>query len=337
MSDNRQFSKNVWGGVQRGRIKWIDSMRGIAILFVVLGHCAGRLDDPVNRAILSFHMPLFFFISGLSSQVGGRKQGSFIGFLKKRTRGIMIPQAVLFFINIVFILANRQQITLRLIFETWFNWFFSVLFICSLLDWFLRTSGIISKQYICLGMAIILMLFTQVMHIQTLIHIETVPMAMFFYLGGIYSFRELNQSIHIKLKHMWVLLPPLIIICSYWNAPVTMYSNEYGNLALFAISSMAGILVCYEMGRRLEDNKLLLWLGQCSVGIYIFHARVINAFHVIGHMILPSLENYLYPAYWHYFIIAILVLIPMVYVIEKYIPFLIGKKRGRFESYGKDE
>ena len=55
----------MYGGVQRGRIKWIDSMRGIAMLFVVLGHCAGRLDDPVNRAILSFHMPLFFVISGL--------------------------------------------------------------------------------------------------------------------------------------------------------------------------------------------------------------------------------------------------------------------------------
>ena len=55
------------------RIEWIDSARGIAILFVVLGHCIGNIEDPVNKFILAFHMPLFFFLSGLCAKCKGDK------------------------------------------------------------------------------------------------------------------------------------------------------------------------------------------------------------------------------------------------------------------------
>lgn len=48
-----------------GRIEWLDSARGIAIILVVLGHCIGYIDDPLNKVILSFHMPAFFFLSGI--------------------------------------------------------------------------------------------------------------------------------------------------------------------------------------------------------------------------------------------------------------------------------
>ena len=48
------------------RKTWIDVLRGMAMLLVVLGHCIGFTDNPVNRMILCFHMVLFYFISGLT-------------------------------------------------------------------------------------------------------------------------------------------------------------------------------------------------------------------------------------------------------------------------------
>lgn len=56
------------------RVAYIDNMRGIAMLLVIFEHCIGKLQDPVASVILSFHMPLFFFISGLCfsfAAVGG--------------------------------------------------------------------------------------------------------------------------------------------------------------------------------------------------------------------------------------------------------------------------
>ncbi len=47
-----------------GRIDWIDAARGIGILLVALGHTWG-LDPAAKKIVYAFHMPLFFFLSGL--------------------------------------------------------------------------------------------------------------------------------------------------------------------------------------------------------------------------------------------------------------------------------
>ena len=46
------------------RIQWIDQLRGMAIFLVILGHV--DLPNKVNGLIYSFHMPLFFIITGLT-------------------------------------------------------------------------------------------------------------------------------------------------------------------------------------------------------------------------------------------------------------------------------
>ena len=51
--------------MDKKRIAYIDKAKGVAILLVILGHCCGSVEEPINRFILSFHMPLFFFLSGL--------------------------------------------------------------------------------------------------------------------------------------------------------------------------------------------------------------------------------------------------------------------------------
>lgn len=58
------------------RLRWVDALKGVGILLVVLGHALGGLIDagfapdalwfrPLFAAIYVFHMPLFFFLTGL--------------------------------------------------------------------------------------------------------------------------------------------------------------------------------------------------------------------------------------------------------------------------------
>jgi len=44
------------------RIEWADTLKAIGIFFVVLGH--NVLPAEMYKYIFSFHVPLFFFISG---------------------------------------------------------------------------------------------------------------------------------------------------------------------------------------------------------------------------------------------------------------------------------
>ena len=60
--------------VKKDRLKWLDICKGFAILLVVLGHVidgATMYKDVVwmqylYKAIYAFHMPLFFFLSGMA-------------------------------------------------------------------------------------------------------------------------------------------------------------------------------------------------------------------------------------------------------------------------------
>lgn len=72
------------------RIHWIDFAKGIAILLVVLGHVS-FLPEPIHAGIYSFHMPLFFFLSGL---LLFRKKEAFGPFSLKKLRTLIGPYYV---------------------------------------------------------------------------------------------------------------------------------------------------------------------------------------------------------------------------------------------------
>ena len=70
------------------RIEYIDIAKGIGILLVVLGHNDFEVISLfVQRLIYSFHMPLFFFLSGyfLNTAI------PFFGFIKKRFHTLLKP------------------------------------------------------------------------------------------------------------------------------------------------------------------------------------------------------------------------------------------------------
>lgn len=50
--------------MEKQRIAYIDLVKGIGILCVLLGHLIPN-DDVVKPAIYSFHMPLFFIVTGI--------------------------------------------------------------------------------------------------------------------------------------------------------------------------------------------------------------------------------------------------------------------------------
>ena len=80
------------------RIGWIDICKFIGIFFVILGHIF--VTHNVDIWIHAFHMPLFFFLSGLC--FNEKKHNNFNEFLLTRFKTLIIPFLVFSLILYVF-------------------------------------------------------------------------------------------------------------------------------------------------------------------------------------------------------------------------------------------
>ena len=318
------------------RLNWIDVMRGIAITLVVLGHSIGNTTDPLNKFILSFHMPVFFFISGLLTRCR-QEDGQIISlqsYLLKKARGILLPQVFLFILHMAFdILVNHEKISASLVMTNLFYWFLIVLFYVSMLFWFVEKIGLVRKKVYLFGFIFILIAVFQIIKIQSSIKIEIVPMAMLFYVCGHYFMEYLKsnntQKKLCRIQPCWVMTIPIIVICSYWNDPVLMYKNSYGNILFFFITSFCGIWVCYELAVSLSDNNIFLWLGKNTIIIYVFHIYIIKSLYGVGKIIIPFSVDYSYtfPAYLICFSITMIILVPIIFFCNRYLYWFFGRER----------
>ena len=71
---------------KQDRIEWIDVAKGIGIILVIMGHTF-QLD--LVTPLYAFHMPLFFFLSGLL--INPEKMGAFYQFARKKFLSILKP------------------------------------------------------------------------------------------------------------------------------------------------------------------------------------------------------------------------------------------------------
>ena len=121
---------------------YVDVIKGIAIILVVIGHCiqfgSGRaclesedfFNDPLFKFIYSFHMPLFMLVSGyLFANTIKRDTNEII---KRKAGTILLPliswHTVALFINLLL----GQNYTLSILFLSYFHalWFLRALFFC---------------------------------------------------------------------------------------------------------------------------------------------------------------------------------------------------------------
>ncbi|RPJ79379.1 MAG: acetyltransferase [Alphaproteobacteria bacterium] len=81
------------------RLNWIDALKGIGIMLVVLGHHS--LPAALDTYIFSFHMPLFFFISGFLFDFG-KYSKSGANFVKGKFRSLLLPYFFFAFLTCLF-------------------------------------------------------------------------------------------------------------------------------------------------------------------------------------------------------------------------------------------
>lgn len=287
------------------RIEHIDIARGIAIILVVLGHCCPSADIDLNRVILSFHMPLFFFLSGVFAKSETAKTIMGGAFLKAKK--LLIPQVTLS-VTIIMLkgaiwLSEGKSLSDFNFLACFGFWFLPVLFLCSIC--YMAVSAIIDlhktrfkvvTMIIAMSLSVILILNHVTSEITPVDWLIKSAVALPFYFGGSF-FKERVLRINHQQRRadnmFLILLLPIIVILSQINSPVLMYKNEYGIMPLFFLTSVLGIMLVVELSKRLVNMPVLLEFGKLSIAVYVWNFLIVGfSMRVLNRiMLMLGLDN----------------------------------------------
>lgn len=329
---------------------YVDIMRGIGILLVVFGHIT-RSEQSLEF-VYNFHMPLFFFISGLL--FNPQKYISVSVFLQKRFNSLILPYVFFYLITLLFYFfveksfrsATTQSVTpiqhiLGLFYGTDINgfmnhnsplWFLPCLFstelIFSLLSFKIKNIKILFLSVFSLLMFGLFLYHKEINWMPWGINIALI--ALFFYFIG-YVSKNIVENMNKNKRNYNIVFITIILFAHialfYYltNGRVNMLHGMYGeNFFSFLILSISGILLVLFLSLMLKKQNILEWIGNSSACI------VILAFHGIMQRILMKLfvllsgipinslrENLFFTLFLT--ILVVLSIVPFVLFYKKYI------------------
>ena len=291
------------------RIEYIDIARGIGILLVVLGHNSFDSISPFgHKLIFSFHIPLFFFLSGffLNTSI------PFIVFFKKRFNSLLKPYFfttfLIYFVSVSFgnmsFSIALQRIVKALyastIYIDWVQlWFLPHLFVVGLfafLFFFIFEKW--NNQYIR-WITLFLILGLSGLFLQRFypfsisafgkeyelfglpFNLDLVFLSGFFFILG----REIRPLISKEtLENPFLLIATgsvLFAMVSLFDARSDFADRIYESYVINTLEATIGILFILSLSRQIELHlpwvaSLFRYFGQMSLFILIFHLSIQN-------------------------------------------------------------
>ena len=345
------------------RLDYFDLAKGIGIFLVVLGH-ATFVNEHVITWVFSFHMPLFFMISGMLMAHKNEENLTMRELLHKKLKSILIPYLCfsIFYSVIDIISVFLKQITL---FDLKTNLVCTGTFAGSGPLWFLTTlflsEILFSRLLNLLGdfKAVAVSVFLSIVGIITWHFFEPVfnasrnDLSRFFLLS--FPFELIRFVIcmsfiaipYILYRHFLknitdkkaiplftgILLMISNIILSQFNSNIDIHNLDYGNVFLFIINAFSGsfglILICRSLPASKIMKPVLFW-GRNSLTIMATHLNfyILYLGGVVAYMINPYItraKKYIF--LFNILLVTMLVETILIILINRFIPWSVGKSR----------
>ena len=280
--------------MQRSRL--IDTIKGLAILLVILGHIS--LTPTVLRIwIYSFHMPLFFICSGLTFSLC--KYDSFLSFVKAKTKSIVFPYFSLGIL--LWLLSNLLQTAIHLyqggspivwgfsdfvlsmllgyrLHKYYFSlWFLCTLFFAEIIFYFIES--FVKRRLWIYFLTFILSIFGQwVVFLFArgwYLSLDLVPAGIaFISLGRL--FRTVDERHKTTFRKVWLLpfaLGGSFLSCysNFKFAGMTdLYFCDIGNPILYAVAAFFGSWFVIILLSNIGEIRVIEYFGKNSLITYVF-------------------------------------------------------------------
>lgn len=274
------------------RKEWIDYLRGIGILLMIIGHAS--ISSKFKVWIYGFHMPLFYVISGYLHNEAKWSEKGFKSFAATRFKNYVVPYfiwcAICFIVNLPLlwlsypggsfpkaVLQNIGWIATSVRIDGVFLpqnctplWFLTSIFISSVVFYGLLPLDRKKQILVCIGFVLINYCLNILNSPILPWHLDVSLIGAIFMLIG-YYFNKCNiisKKTSPVIVLMIFLLASVLIFYNGQEKSVEMYYRRYNNYFLFFLSAgmMSFCLLWVCMNSKIFVLKnLLLKLGTQSI------------------------------------------------------------------------
>ena len=286
------------------RNKHIDISKGLGILLIVFGHNWIVLDQKgeLFNIIYSFHVPLFFFLSGLFFNPSRSLSSTIASKSDSLLKPYFVTLALLGVVYIIYNDSNFAYFFLKVLYgngETipWTPlWFLPHLFAVTIFSWLsiyaLHKTKISNnlKYLLLFGSLIVGITLIDLFWMRDVIFwsnkyklpglpfsFDIIPITIFYFLLG-YSLKSyvLNFKPSLPLASFVLLI---FIACHYFfNNTINLNLRIYDGILIPTSEALAGIYLILSISYALQFNvttaRVFSYIGSASIFILIFHGSV---------------------------------------------------------------
>jgi fucose 4-O-acetylase-like acetyltransferase len=299
-------------------------------MLVVIGHLISG-QSFLGKFIGSFHMPLFFLLSGMCFRP--EKYPHFLPFLKKRVNQLLIPlllfNVILYVVNsLSFGIDKALQPFLDFSFQNIAHWFIFVLFLLELVFWGIcKCCQRHPIAYLLIGCVVyILADWINVAHLTLPFFISSVPSCLCFYgIGCLCAYYIRSIVERSKWWVSFLILMVNAISIYYLGCGIGLTSAKLGfpssyHIAMAIITSIGVFILSKQIAWPLIKS-ILVWIGRNTLVIVCLHMTLIG---YSCHYIQPHISHVLL-----YKIIEACVVwfgsLLFVIIVNRFAPVLAGK------------
>lgn len=281
---------------KKEHILWVDVAKALAIISVPISHTL-PVESIIRLAIFSFHMPLFFILSGFTT-TPAKDWGKFKNRTKKNFLYLIIPSLIVIFIHSVAVsLGNEAGLgslleTLKFKYsEFFFNpfsmefinyaavWFMVTLFLAKLIVDFVNAAIKTEKNGIILVLLGLVGLYLGSMQYRLIFYLDIVFVACMFMEVGI-LWRRYEAVIKKYTPFLLVAASYFWISCIMQRKGLELRTRDYIENEVSILEAIAGSFIFSNLAMMMDEaakqsnrlaNKIVGYIAKFGSNTMLFY------------------------------------------------------------------
>lgn len=329
--------------MNKQRIDWLDFAKILTMLFVIIDHL-GLENRGIRDYIWSFHMPVFFYISGIFNS----NKLTWTDFIKKNFYRLLLPVILWHIIGmftwepLISFFTDRTnwldkyldaQVAFVSGYSCGFGWFMICLFWLKIIDRILDRYKF-GRHF---GIAILpLACYFIHLYIKIPFYVLNAFMAYPFFAMGYYSKdRLLNSCVSFSIKKccLFVASTVILVILVFFNRCGSLNAIEYGNnpiiLYMQGFVGCIWIVVISMMLYKMLTHRILSILGNGTIVLLLLQPPFLMVCKIVYKTIFSPSHSAPYFDIFSALASAVIIMAsmyPIIIFINKKFPLLNGMK-----------